>query len=99
MGGHNTEALGDVDGALSLAPGYPHVIDTRAHVLAALGRQSEALAEFERAIELGGADQVRDYQEALAKHGYYAGANDGVYGPEVRAALVACLEAGCRLLE
>jgi tetratricopeptide (TPR) repeat protein len=97
--GRNAEALADVDRSLSLDPGEPATIDTRAHVLAALGRPQEALAEFERAIELGGADLVRAYQDALAKHGYYRDAADGVYGPQVRVALVACLEAGCRLLE
>ena len=97
--GRNAEALSDVDRSLSLDPGEPATIDTRAHVLAALGRPQEALAEFERAIELGGADLVRAYQDALAKHGYYRDAADGVYGPQVRVALVACLEAGCRLLE
>ena len=97
--GRNAEALGDVDRSLSLDPGRVNRIDTRAHVLAAMGRQSEALAEFERAMEAGGADQVRSYQEALVKHGYYRGAVDGVYGPQVRAALVACLRAGCRLLD
>ncbi len=94
--GRNAEALGDVGWALSLDPGDVRAIDTRAHVLAALGRQSEALAEFERAMQAGGADWVRTYQEALAKHGYYI---DGAYGPVTRAALVACLDAGCRLLE
>jgi tetratricopeptide (TPR) repeat protein len=97
--GRNAEALRDVDRSLSLVPERESHIDTRAHVLAAMGRQSEALAEFERAMEAGGADQVRSYQEALVKHGYYRGAVDGVYGPQVRAALVACLRAGCRLLD
>ena len=98
--GRNTEALGDVDRSLSLNPGNAYVIDTRAHVLAALGRRNEALGEFERAMRVGGADLVRTYQEALTKHGYYRGAIDGGgYGPQTRAALAACLDAGCRLLE
>ena len=42
---------------------------------------------------------MRDYQEALAKHGNYQGAIDGANGPQTRAALVACLDARCRLLE
>ncbi len=69
-------------------------------MLAALGRRNEALGEFERVMRVGGADWVRTYQEALAKHGYYRGAIDGGgYGPQTRAALAACLDAGCRLLE
>ena len=30
---------------------------------------------------------------------HYHGAIDGSYGPNTRAALVACLEAGCRVVE
>ena len=69
-------------------------------MLAALGRRNEALGEFERAMRVGGADRVRKYQEALAKHGYYRGAiAGGAYKTQTRAALVACLDAGCRLVE
>ena len=50
-------------------------------------------------MRVGGADWVRTYQEALAKQGYYRGAIDGANGPNTHAALVACLEAGCRLLQ
>ncbi|MFQ5565609.1 MAG: tetratricopeptide repeat protein [Paracoccaceae bacterium] len=97
--GKNSRALGDADRALSLAPNIAAPIDTRAHILAALGRRQEALAEFERAMQVGGADQVRVYQEALAEHGYYKGTVDGTFGPQVRAALAACLDDECRLLE
>ncbi len=97
--GRNAEALGDVDRSLSLDPGYATAIDTRAHVLAALGRGREALGEFERVMQTAGADWVRHYQGALIGHQYYSGAIDGAYGPQTRAALVACLEAGCRVLE
>ncbi len=100
MLGRNAEALGDADRSLSLRPGDAYTINIRAHVLAALGRRNEALGEFERVMRVGRADWVRTYQEALAKHGYYRGAIDGeAYGPQTRAALAACLEAGCRLLE
>jgi tetratricopeptide (TPR) repeat protein len=98
--GRNAEALWDADRSLLLRPGNAAIIDTRAHVLAALGRRNEALGEFERIMRVGGTDWVRMYQEALAKHGYYRGAIDGGgYGPQTRAAMAACLEAGCRLLE
>ncbi len=98
--GRNTEALGDVERSLTDRPDSLDAIDTRAHVLAALGRRNEALSEFERVMRVGGADWVRTYQEALAKHGYYRGAIDGgAYRPQTKAALVACLKAGCRLLE
>ncbi len=89
-----------MDRSLLLDPGNAYTLGTRAHVLAALGRRNEALGEFERVMRVGGTDWVRTYQEALAKHGYYRGAiYGGGYGPQTRAALAACLDAGCRLVE
>jgi tetratricopeptide (TPR) repeat protein len=95
----NAEALTYVDRALADRLNEAAIIGTRAHVLAALGRRREAVDEFERATQMGGSDLVRRYQEALKKHGHYRGAIDGAYGPNTRAALVACINAGCRLLE
>jgi tetratricopeptide (TPR) repeat protein len=97
--GRNTEALGDVERSLSDRPDSRSAIETRAHILVALGRWREALTDFERAMRAGGENFVRMYQEALVKHGYYRGAIDGAYGPQTRAALVACLKAGCRVQE
>ncbi len=97
--GRNTEALSDVNRSVSLNPSDVRTIDTRAHVQAALGRHSEALGEFERAMRAGGVGWIRTYQKALVKHGYYHGRVDGSYGPVTRAALAACLNGGCRLLE
>ena len=74
--GKNVEALQDVNEALSLKPGADlaiNLMDTRAHVLMALERRQEALSEFERVIQIGGAKWVRDYQEALQGHGYDPG--------------------------
>jgi peptidoglycan hydrolase-like protein with peptidoglycan-binding domain len=68
-------------------------------VLAALGRNLEAIAEFERVIQTGGADWVRTYQEALQMHGRYQGAIDGTYDANTRAALNACINVGCRLMK
>lgn len=96
--GRNAEALADVDQALLDRPGYAAAFDTRAHVLAALGRSNEALTDFERAIETGEAKFVRLYQEALVAHGFYRGTINGIYDAEVRAALVACLKIACRVL-
>ena len=98
--GRNAQALDNADRSLSDRPDSAAAINTRAHVLAALGRRNEALGAFERVMRVGGADWVRTYQEALAKHGYYPGAiYGGGYRPQTQAALVACLDAGCRLLE
>ena len=97
--GQNAEALHDVNHSLSLLPTNPVVIDTKAHILAALKRPQEALTEFERAMEIGGASRVKKYQEALKEHGYDPGPVDGNYGEATQQALLACLSAGCRLLE
>ncbi len=98
--GRNAQALDNADRSLSDRPDSAAAINTRAHVLAALGRRNEALGAFERVMRVGGADWVRTYQEALAKHGYYPGAiYGGGYRPQTQAALVACLDAGRRLVE
>ena len=71
----------------------------RTVILTASGKTEEALVEFEKAADLGGAELVSSYQEALLRFGYDIGEVDGIYGERVRAALYECLKAGCRLLE
>lgn len=93
------EALDHVERSLAERPNEVYSIDTRAHVLAALGRTDEALADFEQAMNLGKVDQVRLYRRALIKHGYRIGEFDGVYDEDMRAALADCLKRECRLLE
>ncbi len=97
--GYSASALPYADRALGILPAVDYIYDTRAHIYASLGRAQEALAEFERAMEVGGADQVRVYQGALATHGYDASGPSGTYGPSMRVALKQCLQAGCRLVE
>ncbi len=93
------EALGDAERAVSLAVDNADYLGTEGHVLAALGRRQDALAAFERAMAVADTGWVGTYQEALTGHGYYNGAIHGAYDPATRAALQACLEAGCRLIE
>jgi tetratricopeptide (TPR) repeat protein len=97
--GRNSDALDDGDRALEFDPDQPAFIDIRARALAALGRNLEAIAEFERVIQTGGTDWVRNYQEALQMQGRYRGAIDGIYDADLRAALHACINAGCRLMK
>lgn len=93
------EGLSFVDRALRLRPNTYALLDTRAHILADLGRHDEARAEFEKAMSAGGPDWVRVYQRALQGHGYDPGVINGSYGTKTRRALEDCLAAGCRLLE
>ena len=93
------EVLGDAERAVSLAADNADYLGTEGHVLAALGRRQDALAAFERAMAVADTGWVGLYQEALTGHGYYSGAIHGAYDPATRAALQACLEAGCRLIE
>jgi hypothetical protein len=67
--------------------------------MAALGRRKEALAAFQRAMAVGDPNWIESYQKALKRHGYYSGGIHGEYDPATRAALVACLLAGCRVIE
>lgn len=94
----NEQALASTERALLIDPENVPAIDIRALVLTEAGRTEEALADFERVMQIGGADWIDAYQSALQKHGLYDGKIDGVYDPEVRAALLACLAASCRLL-
>jgi tetratricopeptide (TPR) repeat protein len=63
----------------------------RAEVLKKLGRTEEALAAFEASFEAGGADQIVAAQEYLAGAGHYDGPANGVYGPQLKQAVTACL--------
>ena len=97
--GKYRRAIQDSAQALRLDPDYVEAYSNRAWTLHLSGQSAEALAEFERAMRVGGAAQVQAYQKALAKHGHYQGTIDGVYTPQTKAALAACLKAGCRLLK
>lgn len=88
-------ALPDVEAAGALAPEDARIADSYAHVLAALGRESEALAAFERAMQLQDSRQIAKLQGRLRESGYDAGPSDGVVGPRTRAAIAACVRERC----
>ena len=48
--GKAAEGLGDADAALKLKPDWAPALDTRGHILEALGRREEAIADFRRAL-------------------------------------------------
>ena len=97
--GRNEEAIEDAERAVALTPKNVYHLGTRGHVMAALGRQKDALATFERAMAVGDPDWIESYQKALKRHGYYKAAIHGEYDPATRAALLACLLVGCRVIE
>lgn len=49
--GKAEQGLPDVEKALSLQSSHAAILDTRAHLLEALGRREEAVADFRRALE------------------------------------------------
>lgn len=73
--------------------------DVRARILMDLGRKQEAIAAYEQAMadEGAGYATVNAYKRALKELGYDPGELDGIYGPEMQAALRECIEADCVL--
>jgi tetratricopeptide (TPR) repeat protein len=97
--GRNGEALDDIGRAVTLASGNASHLGTQGHVLAALDRRQDALAAFEQAMAVADSDWIESYQTALKRHGYYTGRIHGEYDAATRAALGACLQAGCRVMD
>ena len=85
--------------SLELDPDDPVALDTRAHVHIALGNGDLALADFERAMTVGGAEIVRLLHRSLQDLGYDAGPAQDTSTPQLRSALAACIAAKCRLLD
>ena len=88
-------ALADTETALRMEPDNWRYIDSRAEILASLGRPEEAMAAFERVMALTDADAIKRYETVLARQGYYTGPIDGLYGPSLRGALEACVRDAC----
>src|SRR5690606_30659423 len=84
------EALESAAKAMALDPADPYAAAARARVHQAAGRGGEALADYERAMRLGGGILVRAYQRGLKDARLYAGALDGRVGPQMREAFAKC---------
>ncbi len=98
--GENQVALADIEQAMAIANEHPGVLDTYGHVLAAVGRQEDAVQAFRKAMEHGGASQVAHYQRLLReKHGFVTLRTDGATAEETLTVIVECLDRGCRLNE
>ncbi len=71
--------------------------DTLATAYVEDGQFEAAIAEYERAIELGGRNQIREYQEYLQKKSCYSGPIDGDYGSASKLALKTCVSRGMKM--
>jgi tetratricopeptide (TPR) repeat protein len=90
--GRATQGRADVEKSLQLNPMSEHTWDTRAHIRQVTGDLAGALADYERAVEIGGERMVKLYQCGLAEQGLYNGPRDGVYTGEVKTALETCVK-------
>jgi tetratricopeptide (TPR) repeat protein len=89
--GKARQGLSDVEQSLALDSMSPHSYDTRAHIMQADGNASAAMADYDRAMFLGGLKMVRLYQCGLAAAGLYKGLADGKTSPELRSAFLQCV--------
>lgn len=89
--GKAAQGLNDVERSLALDDMSPHSYDTRAHIMQAAGNTVAAMADYDRAMFLGGLRMVRLYQCGLAAAGLYKGKPDGQTSPELRSAFLQCV--------
>lgn len=89
----------DAAAGLEALPDEPELWDTLAHARASLGDAAGALAAFERALALTqGPARAEAYAAALARKGHPLEPG-GPPDAALRAALLACAQADCRLME
>lgn len=93
------DALEDIEIGIALEPGNTDFVDTRAHLLSALGRGDEALDAFLEAAALGGPPRILWYESELAAKGYLDETPDGDLDEATRQAFAACIRDDCRLLD
>ncbi|MDE0812306.1 MAG: tetratricopeptide repeat protein, partial [Alphaproteobacteria bacterium] len=84
--------------ATDVAPNSWIPMLVEAHILAALGYQSEALSAFSSIVELAEPQLLRDLKLRLGALGYDPGPFDGAWDSASQAALEACARDGCNLL-
>ncbi len=88
--GELRRAIEDFDQALRLDPEDAVAYHNRGTAYRALGAYERAVEDWERAIGIEGASRVERWQNLMTGTGHYAGAIDGVYGPDTQRALMAC---------
>ncbi len=72
-------------------------VDTLAAAQVENRRYDEAVAQYLRAMRLGGADMVKAYQQDLRAKGCYHGDSEGSLTMELRRALTVCVHEGRKL--
>jgi tetratricopeptide (TPR) repeat protein len=96
--GEHRRALRYARKARMMAPDNVRVVDTHAHILAALGRTGEAAAAFLRTCTaLHSRDGLAKLQQHLKRAGFDPGPVTGTCTPATRRALAACARAKCRI--
>jgi tetratricopeptide (TPR) repeat protein len=89
-----SQGLPDSEKAVQLIPQQPHFWAARGSIYQSLGDQQGAMRDHDKAIALGGARWIKHYQCGLRLARFYLGPLDGVLRPELRTALLACVDKG-----
>ena len=84
------KAFADFEKALSLDPNYGFAITNRGFSHRATGNYAAALSDWDKGIQIGGAEEVRWWQDYLLAAKYYNGPSDGEDSAAFRAALKRC---------
>jgi tetratricopeptide (TPR) repeat protein len=74
--GRAAEGLADAERSLELWPGVAAALDTRGHIVEALGRKEEAIADFRRALAKD--PNIQESKDALARLGASVEAADAL---------------------
>src|SRR5262249_21221125 len=88
------QGLPDSEKAVQLAPKEPHFWAVRGRINQSLGDRQGAIRDHDKAMALGGARWLKHYQCGLRLARLYLGPLDGVPHPELRTALLICVNKG-----
>ena len=92
--GRGPLGLPDVEKSLRVSPASGATYDTRAHIRQVMGNIEGAIADYDLAMQFGGERMIRMYQCGLTEQRHYNGPLDGLWNPELKAALVKCVRGG-----
>ncbi len=92
--GKPSQGLLDAEKAVQLAPREPHFYNTRAQMSQSLNDRQAAIHDHDTAMALGGTRWIKLYQCGLRLARLYRGPIDGILSPELREALLACVDKG-----